>query len=282
MAQISARIRPLLLERNALRYLNRNPSKRCFANVFDLNIPEAPDFEEMIADAQARGAPPSLSGAYQAIQNPQDQLKQGKNPMQSMATYNQLVSGGMTSVELGVRGEVKGHASFEEMSRALSASKDQDGWEPEKNLTQGELVNNLRPKSVQDAIHSYKNKLPARRTVINTGVQAGGKAYPYFIDITKGRNKDHLTRATDVNDRKQRVMHIYTLKKQTGLDYSVIAAIYDNTGSYAGTLEVVRKQQVKKLMKESGKQQKECEDVFDYCLGDYRKALRKLQLGTRR
>jgi len=270
-----SRVKPLLLERNAIRHLRRIPSKRWFANIFDLNVPEAPDFEEMISDAQARGAPVSLSNAYTDMKSA---AKEGKNALQAAATYNQLISGGMTSVELGVRGEVKGHASFEEMSKALSASKDQETWEPERNLTQGELVNTLRPKSVQDAMRAYKSKLPARRTVINSGVQAGGKAYPYFIDVTKGRSNNHNTRSKDVGDRKNRVMHIYTLKKQTGLDYTTLAAIYDDAGSYSATLDVIRKQQIKRLVKETGKTKKECEDVFDYCIGDYKKALRKLQL----
>jgi len=241
---------------------------------------DEPDFEQMIETAQARGAPNSVAKEYQAASDPAAALNQGVNPWQSLADYSQAVNGGMTSYELGVKGEIAGQADSFELAGILETSPAHRDWSPEKSLTHGELVNSVRPQGISDALNSQRKRMPLKRGALNTGVQAGGKAYPYFIDPKKGRNSDHIRRSQNsVQERRTRVMHIYSLRQTTGIEYSKIAHIYDSTGTYSATLEVIRKSQVQKLQKETGKDMKHCKKVFDYCLGDYKKALRKLELG---
>ena len=66
--------------------------KRNFGQIFDLGGPTSyePDYEDMIRDAQARGAPNSVSQQYHAAQDPMAQIKEGKKGRSVPKPFSQL------------------------------------------------------------------------------------------------------------------------------------------------------------------------------------------------
>mmetsp|Transcript_38039 Transcript_38039/g.47137 ORF Transcript_38039/g.47137 Transcript_38039/m.47137 type:complete len:166 (+) Transcript_38039:367-864(+) len=143
----------------------------------------------------------------------------------------------------------------------------------------GDIVNRQRPDEVKQLMES--SKPPIHKPGLNSikPVQAGGPAYPIFYNPNnKEPGRSHANIPKDKEGRRGRVVHIHSLHKATGVDYSECAMEYDMVnGQYSYALERIRDKQVYKLSNITGKSKDECKKMFDKYLGNYNKALQKLR-----
>ena len=149
--------------------------------------------------------------------------------------------------------------------------------------SQNEIVLQNRASEVQTLIQDSVDSVPIHKDGRNSiqPVQPGGPAYPIFYDSSKGIDRPQANIPKDPQARKNRVMHIQSLHKTTGMSYGDCSMAYDYAqGQYTVALEQLRGRQISQLEKETGRSRDECKTVFDQCLGDYDRALRKLQLSN--
>eukprot|EP01083_Nonionella_stella_P074259 201362_1 len=143
----------------------------------------------------------------------------------------------------------------------------------------GDIVNRQRPKEITRLMESSKPAIHRDGMRSIKPVEAGGPAYPIFYDAKTGDGlqRPQANLPKDIDGRKSRVTHIISLQKATKLGHSECALEYDYAkGQYSIALERLRNRQVDRLVQTTHKPKEQCKKVFDQCLGDVEKALRKL------